>query len=82
MRTVEFEVTESENGITALNFLKRRGFSQRAVVDLKKNGGLMRNGAILRTVDRVSAGEKIVAEIAEDGQPLEPDFSVNARVFA
>lgn len=82
MRTVEFEVTESENGITALNFLKRRGFSQRAVVDLKKNGGLTRNGAILRTVDRVYAGEKIVAVIAEDGQAPEPDFSVNARVVA
>ena len=54
MRTVEFEVTESENGITALSFLKRRGFSQRAVVDLKKNGGLTRNNAILRTVDRGS----------------------------
>ena len=82
MRTVEFEVTESENGITALSFLKRRGFSHRAVVDLKKNGGLTRNGAILRTVDRVSKGEKIVVEIAEDGKALEPDISVNACVFA
>ena len=82
MRTVEFEVTDSENGITALNFLKRRGFSHRAVTDLKKNGGLTRNGELLRTVDRVNVGEKIQAEIPEDGEPLVPDFSVNARVFA
>lgn len=82
MRTVEFEVTERENGITALNFLKRRGFSHRAVTDLKKNGGLTRNGELLRTVDRVNVGEKIQAEIPEDGEPLVPDFSVNARVFA
>lgn len=80
MRTVRLVVTAEENGITALVFLRRRGFSQRAVTDLKKNGGLTRGGEILRTIDRVYAGEEVFAAIDEAGEALEPDFSVNARV--
>ena len=80
MRTVRLVVTAEENGITALVFLRKRGFSQRAVTDLKKNGGLTRGGEILRTIDRVYAGEEVFAAIDEAGEALEPDFSVNARV--
>lgn len=80
MRTVRLVVTAEENGITALVFLRKRGFSQRAVTDLKKNGGLKRGGEILRTIDRVFAGEEVFAAIDEAGEALEPDFTVNARV--
>lgn len=80
MRTVRLVVTAEENGITALVFLRKRGFSQRAVTDLKKNGGLKRGGEILRTIDRVYAGEEVFAAIDEAGEALEVDFSVNARV--
>lgn len=80
MRTVRLVVTAEENGITALVFLRKRGFSQRAVTDLKKNGGLKRGGEILRTIDRVYAGEEVFAAIDEAGEALEADFSVNARV--
>lgn len=82
MRSVRLVVNADENGITALVFLRKRGFSQRAVADLKKSGGLTRGGEILRTIDRVYAGEEIFAAISEDGEPLEADFSVNARVVA
>ena len=80
MRSVRLVVTAEENGKTALVFLRKRGFSQRAVSDLKKSGGLTRGGEILRTIDRVYAGEEVCAAIAEEGEALEPDFSVNARV--
>ena len=82
MRIICFEVTENENGSSALNFLKKRGFSARSVADLKKNGSLMRNGVLLRTIDRVFSGDKIEAAVAEDGKPLEPDFSVRAKIVA
>lgn len=82
MRKILFEVPENENGSSALNFLKKRGFSARSVADLKKNGSLMRNGALLRTIDRVFSGDKIEADIVEDGEPLEPDFSVCAKIVA
>lgn len=82
MRSVRLVVAAEENGITALVFLRKRGFSQRAVTDLKKTGGLTRNGEILRTIDRVYTGEEVCAAISEDGAALEPDFSVNACVVA
>lgn len=82
MRKILFEVPENENGSSALNFLKKRGFSARSVAGLKKNGSLMRNGALLRTIDRVFSGDKIEAAIVEDGEPLEPDYSVGAKIVA
>ncbi len=80
MRTVRFTVGETENGMTALSFLKKCGFSRRSINSLKNSFSLKRNGAVLRTVDKVFSGEEIEVVIAEDGVPLEPDFSVKAVV--
>lgn len=77
MRELFLRVSESENGMTALDFLKRRGFSQRAVAALKKSGGLTRGGGILRSVDRVFSGETVRA-VLEDCGGAEPNPAINA----
>lgn len=79
MRTVEFIVPECDNGISALKFLKRRGFSARLVTKLKSTGGLTRGGSILRSIDAVFTGECIDVTLP-DGDVLEPNNSLYAEV--
>lgn len=79
MRNIEFTVPECDNGISALKFLKRRGFSLRLVTKLKFTGGLTRNGAILRSVDAVFTGERINVNLP-DGDTLEPNPDLNASI--
>lgn len=79
MRTVEFIVPECDNGISALKFLKRRGFSSRLVTKLKSTGGLTRNGAILRSIDAVFTGERIDVKLP-DGDVLEPNPELRAEI--
>ncbi|MBS7368695.1 MAG: RluA family pseudouridine synthase, partial [Oscillospiraceae bacterium] len=67
MRELELIVSPAEDGLTAGELLKGRGFSRRVVVALKASGGLTRNGEILRTVDRVRAGELVRAALFEEG---------------
>ena len=79
MRTVEFIVPECDNGISALKFLKRRGFSARLVTKLKSTGGLTRGGSILRSIDSVFTGERIDVTLP-DGDTLEPNPDLYAAV--
>lgn len=79
MRIVHFDVPECDNGISALKFLKRRGFSARLVTKLKSTGGLTRNGAILRSIDAVFTGERIDVTLP-DGDTLEPNPDLYAAV--
>lgn len=67
MRELILVVDSGENGLTAADFLKRRGFSHRIITSLKQNRGLTRSGKILRTIDTVACGERIRAAITDEG---------------
>lgn len=66
-REIELIVTEREHGLSALEFLKGRGYSRRMIIALKNNGGLTRGGEVLRTIDMVRAGDRVRAVIREEG---------------
>ncbi len=82
MRTLLFTVSSSENGMTALDFLRSHGFSRRAINALKVSGGLTRGGEILRTVDRVYTGDilKAVFDDVEKSDIL-PNHTLHAPVI-
>lgn len=77
MRKMTFSVTENENGMTALDFLRAHGFSRRMVTKLKQTGGLTRGGEILRSVDGVSAGDTVCVSM-EDSADIMPNGSISA----
>lgn len=79
MREIHFDVPEYENGISALKFLKRRGFSARLVTRLKFTEGLTRNGVILRSIDPVFTGERVDVKLP-DGDTLEPNPHLCASI--
>lgn len=79
MRELEIIVSPSEDGISAGELLKNRGFSRRVIVALKSSGGLTRNGDILRTIDVVHEGEAVRAALSEEGG-LVPNPNVKASV--
>ena len=70
-------ICESESTLEAL--LKKRGFSRRLIVAMKRTeGGITRNGNLCRTVDRVYAGDKILLKIPAGGEnPIAPNFELN-----
>ena len=80
MRTLVLTVEPSENGLTALDLLRGRGFSRRIIVNLKQNGGLTRAGEILRSVDRVFSGEEVCVELVEEGAEVLPNPDIKAAV--
>lgn len=67
MRELFLTAELSEDNMTALDFLKARGFSRRMVTSLKQSGGLTRGGEILRSVDRVHTGDVIRVVMADRG---------------
>ena len=68
----ELIITAAEDGLPLGTVLKRRGFSRRLTVKLKHTeGGITRGGTLLRTVDRVFAGDRVLL-CCEDGCGLEP----------
>lgn len=77
MRELLLTVAAEEDGITAQTFLKRHGFSHRAVIKLKYSGGLTRGGALLRTIDTLHAGE-VVRAVLPDGGNAEPNPDIQA----
>ena len=55
-------ICESENTLEAL--LKKRGFSRRLIVAMKRTeGGITRNGELCRTIDKVFAGDRVLLKI-------------------
>ena len=79
MRELLFTVSAEESGMTAQNFLRKRGFSQRNITKLKHSGGLTRGGETLRTVDRVNEGEEIRAAMGDSGSgSILPNPDINA----
>lgn len=66
-REFSLVVTDAENGFTAERFLKSKGFSHKLITRLKASGGLSRGGNILRTVDRLFAGDKVSVRMEDSG---------------
>lgn len=82
MRELEFIVGAEDDGLTALAFLLRRGLSRRSVTKLKqRENGVTRGGALLRTVDRVSAGDKVLVAIGDSANgAILPNPDIKAAV--
>ena len=68
----EIIITSAEEGLTLGEVLKRRGFSRRLTVKLKHTeGGITRQGVLLRTVDRVACGDRVRLCCPEAGLPAQ-----------
>ncbi|WP_295209953.1 RluA family pseudouridine synthase [Ruminococcus sp.] len=74
-------ITTAENGRSLEDILRGRGFSKRLITKLKRtDNGMTRSGKLIRTIDIVTAGEKI--EIREaDGKALEPNCDLHADIL-
>lgn len=79
-REILLVVDKAEDGMTTLDFLRLHGFSKRAVNVLKTSGGLTRDGEILRTVDRLSAGDEVKMAFSEQGSEIVPNPALRAPV--
>lgn len=77
MREIVFVVGAAEDGVTALDFLRERGFSRRNIVKLKQGGGITRGGERLRTIDRVRGGDE-VRVVMDDGGGAVPNPELRA----
>lgn len=65
-KTHEFIVPEAMNGARADNFLRNMGVSRRLIVRSKRiDGGITRNGVLLRGCDTVFAGDIVVISEGE-----------------
>ncbi len=77
----ELIITPSEDGLTLGAVLKRRGFSRRLTVRLKHTeGGITRGGTLLRTVDKVSAGDRVLLFCKEESR-LEPSSGLTVPIL-
>lgn len=72
-------VEPSEDNVTALDFLRARGFSRRMVTALKQSGGLTRGGEILRSVDRVHSGD-VIRVVMEDRGGVVPNGKIKVEI--
>lgn len=78
-RELTITVGESDDGRTAQDMLRSRGFSRRMLTKLKQTGGLKRGGEILRSIDRVRAGD-VVCVVMSDSADIPPDPDIPAPV--
>lgn len=79
-RELTFAVPDAESGETAESFLRKRGFSHKLITKLKHSGGLTRGGAVLRSIDKLAAGDEINVRIEDSGaaSPIpNPDIKAN-----
>ena len=78
-RELTFTVPVENSGETAESFLRKRGFSHKLITKLKASGGLTRGGAVLRSIDRVSAGDEVRVRI-EDSGAVVPNPDIKAPI--
>lgn len=78
-REIVFTAKPENDGETAGSFLRKNGFSHKLITKLKASGGITRGGGILRSVDRLSAGDEIRVRI-EDSGDIVPNPNVKARI--
>jgi 23S rRNA pseudouridine1911/1915/1917 synthase len=79
MRELTFIAEESDEGLTALDFLKRKGFSRRIITSVKQTGGLTRNGCLLRTIDRIRSGDSVRVVMLDEGGAA-PNADIAAKI--
>ena len=79
MRRIDFQITPEEDGMKVERYLKSvRGMSSRVIISLKhRPEGLLLNGAHIRTVDLIHAGDTLSVTM-EDTPPdyLESEIRV------
>lgn len=78
-RELTFTVPAENSGETAERFLRNHGFSRKLITKLKASGGLTRGGAVLRSIDRVSAGDEVRVRI-EDSGAVVPNPDIKAPI--
>ena len=78
-REFTFTVPSENGGETAEKFLRSRGFSHKLMTKLKASGGLTRGGAILRSVDTLSAGDVVRVRIEDTGAVV-PNPDIKAPI--
>ena len=78
-REFSFTVPDENGGDTAEKFLRRRGFSHKLITRLKVSGGLTRGGAILRSVDKLNAGDVVCVRLEDTGAVV-PNPNVKAEI--
>lgn len=66
MREIVYTVPQSFEGAQAQDYLKALGFSRRALIRLKNSGGLSGSGGLLRMVDLIHAGDRIIVRLPEE----------------
>lgn len=67
MRSIDFEVMPSDDGITAEKYLVGKGFSRRMLTRLRKAEGLiLRNGESIRTTDILNAGDTLTVNMSDE----------------
>ncbi len=81
IRELTYTVSENENGITVLGFLKRRGFSRRIINSIKQTGEITANGSRIRTADRLFCGDEVKIGIEEKQNGLFPNPDLKAPII-
>ncbi len=80
MRAIDFAAGEADNGKTCGDFLRSRGVSRRIISGAKRVcGGITANGAPIRTVDRIRAGD-IISLCLEGGSFIVPNGKLCAPI--
>ncbi len=79
--SVKLKISPAENGKPLGEVLSHRGISRRLVIRLKRiDGGITRNGQLIRTVDRVAEGD--VIELSEsDEKLLSPNPKLDVEII-
>lgn len=81
MRELTFDISAEDDGLKLETYLVRKGFSHRNIVKLKHSGGITRGGEILRTVDRIEAGDVIRIVIDDSAnENILPEPNIRAEV--
>ena len=73
-RVINYEISKENSNIKVYTFLKgREGYSSRLIRLLKaREGGILLNGAAVRTVDMLKEGDILTVNIPEDKSDIEP----------
>ena len=79
MRTIEYEIDRTHDGMQVGGFLRGKGYSRALLTMLKNEDGLALNGSHIRTVDTIKSGDVITVTI-KDVSGAVPNASLNAYI--
>lgn len=79
--SIEIIINKDEDGKKLEEILLHKGVSRRLITRLKRiKNGITRSGELIRTIDRVYAGDKIVLS-ESDQKLLEPNGELNVEIL-